>query len=402
MKRIYTQIIHQHFTEHEQMLFLAGPRQVGKTTLAKEMLSSSQEGLYLNWDNETHQKQILAGETAIIDQLNLSAMHKQKPLLILDELHKFKHWKNYLKGFYDTYKEKVNILVTGSAKLDIYKTGGDSLMGRYLLYRIHPLSIAELLNPNISDDLIQRPNQLSPEKLNNLIQFGGYPDPYLKENQRFANQWKRLKRQQLFNEDIRELQQIADLPLLQMLAELITQQASSNIQYSNLAKAIRVSTDTIRRWINILESFYFCFTIKPWYKNVKRSLIKEPKIYLWDWSEIKEKGAKIENFVAQHILKAVHFWTDHGFGDFELFYLRDKDKREVDFLICRDKEPWILIEVKNGNNSRINKNLHYFQEQLKAPHAFQLSLHMPYLEKDCFQFHKPIIVPMSTFLSQLI
>lgn len=165
---------------------------------------------------------------------------------------------------------------------------------------------------------------------------------------------------------------------------------------------INVSSPTIRRWLNCLEAFYYCFSIHPWTKNVKRSLRKEPKYYLWDWSLIEDPGARVENFVASHLLKAVHFWTDYGFGEFELHFLRDKEKNEVDFLVTKNKAPWFLVEVKISKNSGISKSLYTFQKQTGAKHAFQVIIDMDYIQKDCFAYRNPIIVPAMTFLSQLI
>jgi predicted AAA+ superfamily ATPase len=154
--------------------------------------------------------------------------------------------------------------------------------------------------------------------------------------------------------------------------------------------------------IEVLKSFYYCFTIQPWAHNVVRSLIKEPKIYLWDWSLNSDVGARAENFIASHLLKAVHFWTDRGWGDYALYYLRDKEKREVDFLIVKEGKPWILAEVKHSDKGCPSKSLYYFQEMLGAEHALQVALDMDYVDQSCFDSSKPLIVPAKTFLSQLI
>ena len=174
------------------------------------------------------------------------------------------------------------------------------------------------------------------------------------------------------------------------------------INYSNLSKKVNVSVDTIRRWIKVLESLYYCFTIQPWFRNVSRSLLKQPKIYLWDWSLVIDPGVKSENFVASHLLKAVHWWTDNGFGDYGLYFLRNKDGREVDFLVTRNQEPWFLTEVKTGKRKSISKELVFYQKQIKALHAFQANFAMDYVNADCFSTEQPIIVPVKTLLSQLI
>ena len=172
--------------------------------------------------------------------------------------------------------------------------------------------------------------------------------------------------------------------------------------YESLAKTVRATGVSIRKWINTLNSLYYSFEVRPWSKNISRSLIKEPKYYLWDWSDIEDEGAKGENFIACHLLKAVHYWTDFGFGNYGLYYLRDKEKREVDFLVTKNDKPWFLVEVKHKRNHGIDPSLYHFQEQTKAPHAFQVVVDLPFVNKNCFEESGPIIVPAKTFLSQLI
>ena len=165
---------------------------------------------------------------------------------------------------------------------------------------------------------------------------------------------------------------------------------------------INVSVDTIRRWISTLEQMYYCFIVRPWYKNIPKTLRKQPKIYLWDWSAIKDKGSRNENFVASHLLKAVHFWTDYGYGTYNLYYLRDKSKRKVDFLVTKDESPWFLVEVKSSAKRQLNQNLDYFGHLLGISEIFQIDFDSPYVEIDCFSARRSIQVPASTFLSQLV
>jgi predicted AAA+ superfamily ATPase len=401
MKRIYETIIKEHLAEHQQMLFLAGPRQVGKSTLCLAVAKLTDRFLYLNWDNLIHRKIILRGETEILPLIKFDTLSEHKPIIVFDELHKYKDWKNYLKGLYDVYKGKIHFIVCGSAKLDIFRRGGDSLMGRYLLYRVHPLSVKEVIEPTVNLDLISKPQIADPELLNRLLQQGGYPEPFIKDNSRFSNQWRQLRFQQLFREDIQSLEKINSIAQLELLAEILCEQAAGTLNYRSLANDIRVSEDTIKRWINVLSQFYYCFRIQPWSKNVKRSLLKEPKIYLWDWSLVRDPGDKIENLVAGHLLKAVHLWTDLGLGKFGLHYLRDKDKREVDFLVSRDNSPWFMVEVKSSANKSISSNLSYFSEQLDTEYALEVVYDLEYVAKDCFTNKEPLRVPLSTFLSQL-
>jgi predicted AAA+ superfamily ATPase len=383
------------------MIFLTGPRQVGKTTVVKS-IQSVNHNVYLNWDSLNDKKIILGGYEAIIAPLNLDKLTSVKPIVIFDEIHKMADWKNYLKGFFDTFKSQLNIVVTGSAKLDVYQKSGDSLMGRYFLYHQFPLSVAECLRSDFYTQEIMPPAKIDDITWKVLFEFGGFPEPFIKRNSLFLNQWQTLKHNQLFREDLRDLSKIRELTQCELLATILQQQATKLVNYSQLAKHIRVSDYSVRTWMDDLRYLYYCFYIYPWSKNIPRALIKEPKCYLWDWSVINDHGARVENFVACHLYKAINYWTDIGLGKYELFFIRDKDKNEVDFLITKNAMPWILIEVKNAQNSSINSALYKFQKQLDIKHAFQLAFDMPYVDKDCFTLNRPMVVPMITFLSQLV
>ncbi len=402
MKRIYQNILQDHFASYQQMAFLCGPRQVGKTTLTEQSEELAHYFRYFNWDNLADREKLLGDFGNLLADLPMDVVLDTKPLIAFDEIHKYKKWKIFLKGFYDQYKSKLHMLVTGSSRLNVFRRGGDSLMGRYFLYRIHPLSVAEILRPEWSKQLYSPPQKISETDWDNLFNFGGFPEPFLKQDKLFYNRWQNLRQEQLFKEDIRELASIQELAQLEVLAEVLKNQAGQLVSYSNLAKKVRVSDPTIRRWIKTLESFYYCFTIKPWTKNVTRSLLKEPKIYLTDWSVIQDYGAKVENFVASQLLKAVHFWTDTGLGKFDLYFLRDKEKREVDFLVTQDGTPWLMVEVKASVNEPLSKTLTLFKEQIKPQHVLQLAFDLPYVAQDCFALNEPRIVSMRTFLSQLI
>jgi predicted AAA+ superfamily ATPase len=235
-----------------------------------------------------------------------------------------------------------------------------------------------------------------------LLNFGGFPEPFLKQNTLFSNKWQALRNNQLFREELRDLTQIQELGQIEFLATLLQNQTGQLVNYTSLAKAIKISVPTVIRWINCLENFYFCFKIQPWFKNIKRSLIKEPKIYLWDWSLIKDPGAKAENFVASHLLKAIHFWQDLGLGDYQLTFIRNKEKQEVDFLIVKNNTPWILIEVKLSKKSSLNQALFLFKEETNVKYAFQLVFDLESTEENCFDTVNPIVVPVQNFLSQLV
>ncbi|NCT56594.1 MAG: ATP-binding protein [Legionella sp.] len=400
IRRFYEKIIQHHIDAYSQMIFISGSRQVGKTTIAKTFQTS--EYSYLNWDNIIHRKIILGDIFNYIESKLLSTLTKTKPCIILDEIHKFKHWKNLIKGIYDQHKEKLTIIVTGSAKLDVYNKGGDSLMGRYFNYQIFPLSVYELLQRPYQKNLIHPPSELNQKAWQTLIQRGGYPEPYLKNDDEFTTLWQTSRRSQLFREEIRDYANIQNIDQLELLGQLITHQTGSQTNYSNLATKIRVSETTVRSWFTLLDNTYFCFNIYPWTKNIHRSILKAPKTYLYDWSLCADKGAMVENLIALHLLKAISFWNNTGQGEFGLFYLRNKDKREVDFLVTKHNQPWFLAEVKSSAKQPLSDNLRFFQEQLNAPHAFQLALDMDYIDMNLFTLDKIHIVPIKTFLSQLI
>jgi len=217
------------------------------------------------------------------------------------------------------------------------------------------VSVREIVQPFLKDCEIQQPQPITPEAYRTLFLYGGFPEPFIKNNMRFYNRWKRVRQQLLFREDLRDVTRVQEITQIELLADILHHQAGQLINYSTLAKKVRVSVDTIRRWVKILESMYYSFTIQPWTTNVPRSLLKQPKIYLWDWSTIVDQGTKVENFIASHLQKAVHWWNDSGFGKYGLYFLRDKEQRRVDFVVIRNQKPWFLVEVKSTQSTSIEK-----------------------------------------------
>jgi predicted AAA+ superfamily ATPase len=397
--RLYDTLLAEHLAAHRQMAFISGPRQVGKTTTSR-----NHADLYINWDNIDDRETILAGPARLIDQLKLDRLSSTRPVALFDELHKYPRWKQFLKGFFDSHADQVRVMVTGSSRMDVYRRGGDSLMGRYFLYRMHPFSIAETLTQDLPDvkRIIRSPRKIRPAHFDALWNHGGYPEPFLKQDMRFSRRWQALRLEQLVREDIRDLTQIQQIDQLELLVKLLAERSAHQLIYGNLAREVRVSIDTVRRWVDVLVSLHLGFLVRPWFKNISRSLRKEPKWFLRDWSTIEDPGDKAETFVACHLLKAAEGWNDMGLGKFELGYLRDKEKREVDFLVARDGQPWFLAEVKQHDES-ISSTLKNFQQQLAAPFAFQVILDADYIDADCFvKPGPPLVVPARTFLSQLV
>src|SRR5437588_8192195 len=394
--RLYTEILADHLRRHRQIALVSGPRQVGKTTTCRSISDA-----YLNWDNADDRRKLLRGPAALAEALQLDRLGAQLPVAVLDELHKYSKWKSLLKGFFDTYGDRVHLIVTGSSRLDVFRRGSDSLMGRYLLYRMHPWSVGESLRTDLPPREIQPPAELTSAEWDALWEHGGFPEPFLRRDSRFTRRWRSLRQEQLSREDLREVAQVGDLGTIETLMQLLAEQSAQQLIYSNLAREIQVSVDTVKRWVDLLARLHYGFMVSTWFRTVTKALRKEPKWFQRDWSGLADDGARAETLVACHLLKAVEGWTDLGFGDFELRYLRDKQKREVDFLVVKDHKPWFLVEVKLSETS-LSPSLAHFQAQTKAAHAFQLVVNLGYQPADCFRVHRPVVVPARTLLSQLL
>ena len=394
--RFYDALLRDHLARHRQMALVSGPRQVGKTTACRAVADA-----YLNWDNVDERRLLLKGPAAIATAVGLDRLRARPPVAVIDELHKHSKWKGLLKGLFDTYGDRAKWIVTGSSRLDVFRRGGDSLMGRYLLYRVHPWSVAECLRPEITEKAIRPPREIDEDDWRALVVHGGFPEPFLKRDPRFTNRWRSLRHEQLSKEDLRDVTRVQELGAIEVLMRVLEERSAQQLVYSNLATEIGVAVDTIRRWIDLLGRLHLGFLVRPWFRNVTKSLRKEPKWFLRDWSGIADEGARAETLVACHLLKATEGWTDLGLGHYELRYLRDKLKREVDFVVVRDGKPWFLVEVKKAD-ANLSPALAHFQAQTGAEHAFQVVLDLPYEEANCFGHRKPIVVPAKTFLSQLL
>lgn len=395
--RLYTDILRRHLENDRQMVFVSGPRQVGKTTLCEQF-----QQVYLNWDKSEQRSVILKGESAVMEFAGGDRPRANPPVVVFDELHHYKKWKNFLKGFFDLYWKQVKILVTGSARLNIYKKGGDSLMGRYFPYRMHPLSVGELLRQQIGDEEIwHTPVELENGLWQRLIDYGGFPEPFSKGDRFFLRKWNRLRFEQLMKGDIRKDTNIRELDQLESLAMILSERSGEQLVYASLGSEVQVNEVTARNWIAVLNSFFFGFLVKPWSTHIENSIRKTPKWYLRDWSGINDPGKRNETVVACHLLKAVEYWTDLGFGEYDLHYVRDKQKNEVDFLVSKNRKPWILVEVKTSE-TKLSEALGRFQRQTGAAHAFQVVFELPFEPVDCFSYTAPVVVPAKTFLSQLV
>jgi hypothetical protein len=358
-----------------KMVFLSGPRQVGKTTLARALEGKSGGGIYFNWDLITHRK-LLAKDPYFFDKE--PRRPGSRPLLLFDELHKYTRWKSYLKGVYDGFHDAFQILVMGSGRLDLYKKGGESLLGRYVGIPVFPLTVGELLGRRPTWKQFQRSVEADSEELSRsrpvferLLKLSGFPEPYFKNDPEFYRVWSGTRSQLLVREDIRDATNIRNISLVEALVHLLEPRVGSPLSINSLREDLGVAFETVRDWLEVLSNFYYFFRVAPYARGLARSLKKESKIYFYDWGEIQSDGARFENVVALHLLKAVKTWTALGQTSAELYCVRDKEKREVDFLIVADKKPCLLVECKLSDDE-LSPHLLYYQEKLDVPVAVQL------------------------------
>lgn len=336
--------------EHEQMLFVSGPRQCGKTTLGQMVLEDVRAGRYWNYDIP-EDRNLLSDRPAFYEEIDRP--RGTKPLIVLDEIHKHPQWKNYLKGAFDRSRLEYRFLVTGSGRLDLYRKGGDSLAGRYLMYHLYPLTINELAVKRMSLEVfLDKPDEL-PEEGNDswatwktMESLSGFPEPFLKGSETFYRRWALPYLKLLVREDIRDLTQIRQVGQMEILASLLPRKVGSPLSINSLREDIKLSFDTLKTWIGVLGDFFYLFLISPWTRKVSRAIQKEPKLYLFNWAMVLEPSARFENMVALHLYRAVTNWTERGLGEFGIHYVRDRQKNEVDFLLEKDGKPFLLVETK--------------------------------------------------------
>ncbi|MDE0151381.1 MAG: ATP-binding protein [Bdellovibrionales bacterium] len=333
-----------------KMVFIGGARQVGKTTLALKYLKPSdpKHPAYLNWDISSHQENIIKNQIPL-----------KFKTIVFDEIHKYVKWRNFMKGLYDEHHRTHSFLVTGSARLDFFSKGGDSLLGRYHYYRLHPFSLFEInKNPTRKD-------------LEQLLTFGGFPEPFSKQSKTFSKRWFRERRKRVIQEDIRDLQKIKEISYIDLLIEALPSRVASPLSIRSIKEDLQVSHQSIENWIQILENLYMIFRIPPYGSPQIRAVKKEQKLYFFDWSHILDENIKFENLVASHLLKYCHYHEDINGDDMELRFLRDTDKREVDFVVLKNKKPLFAVECKAGERA-LSPHLKYFKERTPIPLWFQV------------------------------
>ena len=328
-----------------RMVLVAGARQVGKTTLAHAVAGA--KGGYLNWDVPDDRERLL---------------RRQMPpslMWVLDEIHKYRGWRNLLKGLWDGRRAGQKILVTGSARLDYYRFGGESLQGRYHLLRLHPLSVAELGARSAGD-------------LQTLLELGGFPEPFLSGSARTARRWSREYRTLLVHDEITDLERVSDLGKLELLMLSLPERVGSPLSLNALREDLEVSHKTVARWVEILERLYAVFRLPPFGAPRLRAVRQEQKHYHLDWTIVPDRARRFENLIACHLLKWVHFQQDSHGRDLELRYFRDVDSREVDFVVVDRRTPVLMVEAKWGDEEP-DRSLRYLHTRFARAEAWQIS-----------------------------
>ncbi len=374
MKRPLYVSIWKMLSRFKKMVFVAGPRQAGKTTFAKMIAGEFRNSLYFNWDIPEQKRQLIENPY-FYEQVN--RQDESLPLIIFDELHKYPQWKNYLKGIYDRDHDHYHFLISGSGRLDLYQKGGDSLAGRYLLFYLWPFTVAELGGKNIPfDGFLENPlrlDALSPEVAEyweGLAHFSGFPDPFLNGDAQFYQIWSQTYTKQLLREDIRDLTALRNIEMVELLFSLLPSKVGAPLSLGSLSRDLQVSFDSIKKWLKIFEQFFLVFRISPWTPKIVRAITKEQKLYLYNYAGISSEAAKFENMAAVELWRAVSTWNAIGLGQFSLHYVRNRDKEEVDFLIANEHTPVLFIETKLSDAAP-SKSLRKFQTRLRVP-AVQL------------------------------
>jgi len=354
----------------KKMVWLAGPRQTGKTTIGKK-LCEHLNGEYLSWDITANRQRL--------KQLKFSNEYR---LWVFDEIHKSKRWRNWLKGVYDEHHNSHSILVTGSARLETLSRGGDSLQGRYFLHRLHPFTLSELLGisrPSVESWLEGLPILATPwsrqiaEGSEELLELGGFPEPLFSGSSRSAKRWRMGYASRLVREELRDIYQFQNLDLIETLYERLSETVGAPLSIKPFSRDLEVAFETVKSWIAAFEQLYACFRVPPFGPPRIRAIKRDHKLYMWDWGRVEVPGFRLENLVASHLLRFIH-WCEDLLGEkVELRYFKDVDGHEVDFILLRKRAPWIAIEVKSSEQ-KLDANLKYFLERVKCPFAFQLQL----------------------------
>ena len=385
MERIVGTYIFDAEMTANKMIFLTGPRQVGKTTFAKMWLESiGSEDTYFNWDDPSVMMEYKRNPLYFRNVIDEKIKNRPVPL-VFDEIHKHTAWRDILKGLFDTNRERMRLLVTGSSHLGFVRKSGDSLVGRYFSYEMFPIGLPEVMGdfsyllqderPLTDGDYVTRLAREADAKaaidgLEQLLTLGGFPEPFLKGSDRFHRRWQNDYKALLTKEEVRDFSRIQDIRGLETMVEILPTKIGSNLSIPSLVDVLDVSHKTIKNWIDVLHGVYLVFTISPWHRNIKRSIIKEKKLYFFEWPLVFDSGLRFENLLAVNLRRMAVRFTETGLGNFEVFYIRDKEKREVDFALVKDNKPVALFEAKESDLN-ISKSGRFYSRKLNIP-LFQI------------------------------
>jgi predicted AAA+ superfamily ATPase len=366
----------QDLAREKSMVFCVGPRQVGKTTLSKIIAEAYPNNLYFNWDDPRNRSRLIENPFFFEEVVRKDA---SPPLIIFDEIHKYKDWKNYLKGVYDEFHSGYRFLVSGSGRLDIYQKGGDSLAGRYFLFHLWPFTIAELGDASKGIEIFLKDplgidsaeSKALLEKWKRLSVLSGFPEPYLANRVTTYRRWTTIYSSQLIREDIRDLTGIRSIGEIETFYFLLPSKVGSPLSVPSLAADLKVAYNTLQNWLSVFERFFLTFSITSWSKRIARAIQKERKVYLLDIPRVEDPGARFENMIALELWRAVTNWNDLGHGQFSLHFVKNKEKQEVDFLIANNRKPFLLVEAKLSESTP-TAPLRKFQSALHIP-AVQLN-----------------------------
>lgn len=352
MQRTYLPYLKKYL--HKKIILLSGPRQSGKTTLSKMLVTNYD---YLNFDFEGDRK-----------RLKEMAWDRSKDLVIFDEIHKKPKWKQWLKGIYDKEGIPPSMVVTGSARLDSYRKMGDSLAGRYFPYRLHPLDVREILALN--------PKSNPQTTVQNLLCFGGFPEPYLEQSEEFYQLWKKTHLDIILRQDLIDLETVRNIKQIELLIDLLSERVGAPTSHSSLARELQVSDKTVKKWLELLEDLYVIFKVTPYSKNIAKSILKMPKYYFYDIARVIGESQRLENLVASSLLKETHFRQDCLGKNYQLYYLSKKGEAELDFFIQGPKkDDNYLIEVKQSDTS-VSPQFSHFKDHFKNPKMIQLVMNI--------------------------
>ncbi|UCH95136.1 MAG: ATP-binding protein [Candidatus Aminicenantes bacterium] len=367
----------QKLSADKSMVFMTGPRQAGKTTLSEQIQKRFKNSVYFNWDIIAHKRKIIQNPTSFQE---INRVDDSTPLVIFDEIHKYKNWKNYLKGLYDEFAGEYQFLVTGSGRLDVFRKGGDSLAGRYFMFHLFPFTLSELTKkenkviPKKSVDWLNGFGPINEKESGStweiLFKVGGFPEPFVKGSDDFYNLWTQAYIHQVIREEVRNFSDVKNIDTIELLYSILPSKVGSPFSINSTAQNLQVSFDSVKSWLSLLEKVFLVFKVPPWTAKISRAILKEKKWYLYNYAEIPDKGIRFENMVAIELKRLIFYWNELGAGRFSLHYIRNKDKLEVDFLVTEKNEPLLLIEAKASQETP-SRNLYYFQQVLDVP-AVQL------------------------------